>query len=933
MKSFTTVLRWIPIVIAFGLVAPPAAAQARTGEIRGRVTADETGGNLPGAQVVLEGTGHATQVDRSGRYRLQRVPAGTYGLLVRYIGYVAFRTQVTVAPGAVVEQDAALKLTAVTLAPLEVTLQTGQAKALNAQKNAATITNVVDREQIEAFPDYNTADALQRVPGVSISRSFGEGKFVAIRGTEPRLTSVTVDGQKLATPEDEERFVALDVISSNQLAGLEVTKALTPEMDADAIGGTVNLVSRSAFDLPSGQRELRFTGGYGRADLGDRPLYDLAGSYSQLLGGDRLALSVNGTFRETSQITHNNESQWGEETTQDGVPIPFALRETQFYRYNNERQRLGAGADLEYRPSPTSRYFLRGMFNQRDDYQNRQGERFRVDRGDYLSATQVAGASVVRALQDRTETQYITNVAAGGSQRFGAWKVDLTGAYTYGEQNKDGGQILPEFQLNSDVDLNINLSDPEHPGFAVTNQDPAYLNDPANYELDVLDFRFEKTTDQERIGALDIGRSFTLGRNAGTVQFGGKARQKSKDRHDQRWRYGWTGADAVMMTQFASDAFEEPFFDGRYTFGPTMDQTRVRRFLAANRGTNLEEEVRVEDSIGDAYEAGEDIYSGYAMGSVTFGRLMVLAGVRNEYTRTDYEGTRLNLVDDQYEIQPVSDARSYNFVFPALHLRFAATDRTNLRFAFTSGIARPNFFDLVPYLWISNEDLAITRGNSALDPTQSWNFDVMAEHYFSSIGVLSAGVFYKSLRNIIYDRIHTETAGTYAGFEITEPVNGGDAKLYGIEANWQQQLSFLPGPLAGLGIYANYTYSESEANLLFREWTTLPGQAGDVGNVALSYDRYGITARVSMNYSGELLSRVGETPAEDFITQSSTQWDFSSSVDVGYGASLYLNLINFQRAAARVSRRRPLAPAHHRVLRLDHQLRRHADPPLTGPRR
>lgn len=900
MRMCKAVLCGIAVVIAFGLAHQPTAAQAQTGEVRGRVTAEATGEYLQGAQVVLEGTGYASPVDRSGHFRLQRVAAGTYHLLARYIGYNAFRAEVVVTAGAVVEQNAALAMTAVTLDPISVTLQTGQAKALTAQQNAANITNVVDQEQIEAFPDYNTADALQRVPGVSISRSSGEGKFVAIRGTEPRLTSVTVDGQKLATPEDEERYVALDVISSNQLAGLEVTKALTPNMDADAIGGTVNLVSRSAFDLPSGQRELRLNAGYGRADLGGRPLYDLAGSYSQLLGGDRLALSVNSSYRDTRQITHNNESQWGEETTQGDVDIPFALRETQLYRYNNERQRLGIGADLEYRPAANTRYFVRGMFNHRNDYQNRQGERFRVDRGDYLSSTQVADAGIVRALQDRTETQYITNVAAGGSRRFGAWNVDLTGAYTYGEQNKDGGQILPEFALNSGADLDIDLSDPERPGFTVTNQDGAYLTDPANYELDALDFRYEKTTDQEKIGALDIGRSFAMGTNAGTVKFGAKLRRKAKDRHDQRWRYRWTGTGSISMAQFASDEVSEPYFDGRYTFGPTTDRDKIRAFLDENRGTNLEEEQRVEDSIGDAYDAGENIYSAYAMGSIDFGRVMLLAGVRNEYTRTDYKGTRLNLVDDQYEIQPVEDARSYNHVFPALHVRYAASERTNLRFAVTSGIARANFFDLVPYLWISNEDLSISRGNSNLDPTHSWNVDLMAEHYFRSIGVLSAGFFYKKLTNIIYDRIHTEETGTFAGFEITEPVNGGGAKLYGAEVNWQQQLTFLPGPLAGLGIYANYTYSKSEADLSFREWTTLPGQAGDVGNLALSYDRYGITARVSMNYRGELLSRVGETAEEDFIAQPTTQWDISSSVNVSPWASIYLNALNITNQPERV---------------------------------
>ena len=886
--------------LAMMLMAVPVYAQAQTGAIRGRVTDQASGDLLQGAQVIVEGTRIGTVVDRSGYYKLERVPAGPQKLLIRYLGYGDFRTNVNVPAGQVVEQNATMSIAAIALDPLDVSLQVGQAKALNAQQNSSTITNVVDQEQIEAFPDYNTAEALQRVPGVNISRGGGEGKFVAIRGTEPRLTSVTVDGQKLATPEDEERYVALDVISSNQLSGLEVTKALTSDMDADAIGGNVNLVSRNAFDMP-GRRNFRVNGAWGRADLGGQPLYEAAGTYSQLFGGEKWGFSVSGNYRETNKLTHNNESQWGP-VTANGTPIPFALLETQLYRYNSERTRLGFGGDLEFRPSETSRYYVRGMFNKRDDLQNRHGERFRVNSGSYQSATSTTNSRVVRALQDRLETQYITNVALGGEKKLGAWDLDFTGAYTYGEQNKDKGQILPEFQLAGRVNLTLDLSNPEQPGFTITNRDSAYMNNPGNYNLDALDYRYEKTSDQERIVALNLARAIELGGHAGDFKLGAKVRQKAKDRSDQRWRYRWVGATpAPTMAQFSSFEVSEPFFDGRYNFGPTIDNTKIRQFLADNRGTNLREEERVEDSKGDAYDAGEGIYSAYAQGSVNFGKLMLMAGLRDEFTRTDYEGTLLNLAGGVYTLDAVKDERTYNHIFPSLHARYKADEKTNLRFAVTSGIARANFFDLVPYLWVLNEARSISRGNSQLDPTHSWNVDLMAERYFSSIGVLSVGLFYKDLTNIIYDRIYTETTGQYTGFQVTEPVNGGGATLYGVEVNWQQQLSFLPGMLSGFGLYANYTYSKSEADLKFREWSTLPGQAGDVGNVALSYDRSGLTARISMNYSGELLSRVGETPVTDFINQSTTQWDFSSSYQFGRGGpSIYFNMINITDEPQRV---------------------------------
>ena len=354
------------------------------------------------------------------------------------------------------------------------------------------------------------------------------------------------------------------------------------------------------------------------------------------------------------------------------------------------------------------------------------------------------------------------------------------------------------------------------------------------------------------------------------------------------------------MAQFASNDVTETFF-GMNPFGPTVDNDKIRAFLDENRGTNLREEERVEESRGDAYDAGEGIYSAYAQTTVNIGRLMLLAGVRDEYTKTDYEGTILNLAGGVYTLNPVKDDRGYNNIFPALHARFKADERTNLRFAVTSGIARANFFDLVPYEWVLNEARQISRGNSELDPTHSWNLDLMAERYFSSIGVVSVGFFYKNLTNIIYDRIYTEEAGQYTGFQITEPVNGGGATLYGVELNWQQQLTFLPGLLSGLGLYANYTYSESEADLKFREWSTLPGQAGDVGNVAVSYDKYGFTARLSVNYNGELLSRVGDAPTNDFISQATTQWDFSSSYQIGRtGPSIYFNMLNITDEPQRV---------------------------------
>jgi hypothetical protein len=260
-------------------------AQAK-GRVVGRVTDASTGDYLPGANVMIKGTAFGAASDREGRYRIDNVPPGNFTLVVSYIGYNDYSAEISVAAGSTVNQDIALKQTYVEMKEVTVLgLREGQMKALSQQKTATNIKNIVDAEQMQRFPDLNSAEVLQRVSGVSVTRDQGEGRFVLVRGMAAQLSTMTINGEKIPSPQGDVRYVALDAIAADQLAGIEVTKAITPDMDGNAIGGSVNLRTKSAFDYPG--RVLNVTTGSGYDHIRSKPIFQGGLTYGNRFGANQ----------------------------------------------------------------------------------------------------------------------------------------------------------------------------------------------------------------------------------------------------------------------------------------------------------------------------------------------------------------------------------------------------------------------------------------------------------------------------------------------------------------------------------------------------------------------------------------------------------------------------------------------------------------------
>jgi TonB-dependent receptor len=431
------------------------------------------------------------------------------------------------------------------------------------------------------------------------------------------------------------------------------------------------------------------------------------------------------------------------------------------------------------------------------------------------------------------------------------------------------------------------------PKWQVLNLDPGYENDASHYEFNEFDYRETFSSTEDMTAALNFKVPYSFSGYASNVKVGAKYISRSKDRDDNRASYDWNGDD-LYMSRFTSDRDRTDFFNDNYTFGEQADWDKIDDFFhdPANQA-DLEADPNYEDSEGASYKIKERIFAYYAMTDITFGKLNLLAGFRHEFTNNDLDGHVLvfNEEGDFQSLEPVSVPKEYNDIFPMVHFKYALDPETNIRLAGTRTMARPNYWDMAPYQNIDESRPRIRRGNPDLETTLAWNFDLMGSHYFQGVGIASAGLFYKDMSNISFEASYDETSGQYAGYEIETVVNGGDATLWGFELTWQQELSFLPGFWSGFGIYANYSHTWSDADLLGRSGV-IPGQAGDVGNVSLAYESGPFIARISYNYQGEFIDQVGSSEDDDEWARSHGQLDFTGQYSIIDNLKIFVEVVN-----------------------------------------
>lgn len=871
-------------------------------DVSGRV-ADTTGTiGFEGAVVRIAELGRSEITGRDGRFRFAGLPEGRYTLAIDYLGAESRSQPLEVGANDVAMGDIAIGADDADILDnvLVVGQVAGQAAAINQQRNADNLKVIVASDAIGQFPDQNAAEALQRLPGLSIARDQGEGRFVVIRGLDPALNTTTINGVRIPGPEDDSRQVNLDVIASESLETLEVTKTVTPDMDGDSVGGHIEIKSLSAYDRGDRSFTGRIEGSHNEQRSKTSPKIGL--TYTDLIGPDDIAgvaLSFSGFKREFG-------SQGIETATFDQLETPDGgeqpgIAEGEQRDYTITRERVSASVNFDVRPNETTEFYWRNLFSRFSDDEVQLTNTFIFEDGDAAAVDAdgglFEGATLRKLSEGRVQQQDILSTVLGAVHYVDQWTVDYSGAYSYAdtEETDSFGAVWQQEGL----DLGYDLADPRRPRYFAVDGDA--FADASAYALDEIVEEPYDTREAETAFAFNLQRDLDLDNATAWLKVGGKARLRGKDADFDSTVYEGFGGD-FSLADFDQADVDYPFGP----FFPVADAADLRRFIRASRGVFdiNEEETAIERQGGD-YDIDEDIYAAYAMANVDFGSVRLIGGLRVERTTFDAVGTQLRIDEEGGDgdpvFTPVTASKTYIDWLPGLHLRWEPVDSVVMRASATRSIARPNFAEAAPFqvIEIEEDDGEVERtaelGNPELDPLRSSNLDVSIEYYPGDIAVLSAGVFYKDITDFV---VLADVAGegAFADFdEAIQPLNGGDASVRGIELGWTQRLSFLPGVLDGLLVSANYAWIDSESELPFRETTVpLPRQSDRVGNVSVGWEKYGFNVRLAGTYRSAYLDEIGELDdaAFDRYADDNFQVDLAAKYRISEHLQVYFNAVN-----------------------------------------
>lgn len=863
----------------------------KQGTIRGRII-DASKQTLPGASIYIENLRTGVTSDVNGYYTFSNLNPGTYTIKISYVGYSPVEMKITIPAGRTLEKDVVLNEG---LELQEVVVGgafQGQRRAINSQKNSLGITNVVSADQVGKFPDSNIGDALKRISGINVQYDQGEARFGQVRGTSADLSSVTINGNRIPSAEGDTRNVQLDLIPADMIQTIEVNKVVTPDMDGDAIGGSINLVTKNS----PYKRIITATAGSGYNRISEKAQLNLGFTYGDRFFNDKLGVMLSASYQNAPSGSDDVEFVW--DTDSKGT---ICLTDYQIRQYYVTRERQSYSAALDWDINANHKLFFKGIFNNRNDWENRYRLTLKDLNKDVNKKKEGAVADNKASVRLQTkagspnnrnarlERQRTMDFTLGGEHLFGKLSMDWNASYARASEERPNERYLG-YELKKQ-NFDIDLSDIRRPYASAQAGSTLILNN--DFSLQELTEQQEDIVEKDLKFSMNFKLPLVKGFYSNQLRFGAKVVDKSKDKDLEFYDYEPVDEKAFNSNSFSntSEQNRNGYMPGeKYKAGTFISKEYVGGLDLNNSG--LFNKTENPEELAGEYKARETVTAGYLRFDQNFGKkLSAMVGLRLENTHLKYNGRKLTLNDDgdPESLTVTPDVKdSYLNVLPSVLLKYNVSEDFKIRGSFTETLSRPKYSALIPNVNINNKDNELTLGNPELKPTTSFNFDLSADYYFKSIGLVSIGIYYKDINDFIVTQ--TVRGYEYEGNsydKFMQPRNAGDANLLGVEVGYQRDFGFIAPALKCVGFYGTYTYTHSKVNnfnFTGRENEKdlkLPGSPEHTANASLYFEKGGLNVRLSYNFASDFIDEMGESAFYDRYYDKVNYMDVNASYTFG----------------------------------------------------
>jgi outer membrane receptor for ferrienterochelin and colicin len=929
---------------------------AQHGSLTGKVSS--SAGVLPSASVIIKNTTLGVNTQLDGSFQFIKVPTGKHTLQISYLGYQKKEIEFLITAnentdaGTINLTPDSKNLSAVTI---NASLESGsETKAINMMRNSTRIVQVLSYETISKLPAKNAAEALRRMGGVMVETSRGEGSTVSLRGTPSDWTSTLVNGDRMPMADEENttRTFEFEAFPAELIEYIEISRTVTPDQEGDNIGGIINFITKSQVD----KRSLRVNVAGGYNLLAGKPLMNATIAWSDISKDKKFSYTINGSYFGRYYGAQANRLVYGNNFNH-GI-ASFELKD-----YSGMKNTLGGNFAFEYKPN--KRWSLGGnivggtmlddkrQLKVRYNYNDGSGSRIRLQNIHGKLVRQFLGIDLHSSININEKLRldikvasyhnrfHYGNVPLGGNDpRNGYFFVEFISPLLYYKDmdavSLYGGALSPN-DPDPFITKLIGADNPYGTGDPYWNVQPQPINPQSSAPIQSSDFSFYQAFSE-------LNRTRESDPIVNRIDLHYKINDKIKLQFGTKYRYKFGGRDislhqwiqntSVTSKPYPMTYFQTQPFDTRggfikelgstynNLFYPFLTNAQTDKFIQ-QMGDTLREYYMTPQTnqeyrywVGSTYAYTESVYAAYAMADAKIGKkASLVGGLRAEYTVLKEQADTLldSLAFDPatgyYYNVPATRYTDLKYLslLPALNMNVTLNDKSNLRMAISRTFHRPNFEETKPGFGVYRiDELNLTFGNSKLKPSYSLNFDVMYEYYWGNKGMFSIGGYGK----YVTDHIFAVTTSFVDNFGIIAKRYDNAPKSYvlGIEAGITRTFDFLPGFLSGFGCQANITYSYSRMQVPGRPTSQpMTNQTPIIYNVALFYEKYGVEARLGLNYNGSYLRELNLAAVKqldgtmgllhkdssfDIFRYQTYSLDFQASYDFKKNYSIYIELMN-----------------------------------------